>query len=117
VVIFLILGLKALSYPYIRKAASNDENNYRDITLLCTFGKHFTRILNLRLSEWSKNIYVEAQAACRQKMSTVDNIFVLRGLLTRVINQGKQLYCAFVDFIKAFDNVQEIFGTNFSNTD
>jgi len=38
-------------------------------------------------------------------MNTVDNIFVLHGLLTHVINQGKQLFCAFVDFTKAFNYV------------
>ena len=58
----------------------------------------------LRLYE-KYSVYVEAQAGFRQKMSTVDNIFVLHGLLTHVINQGKQLYCAFVDFTKAFDYV------------
>ena len=36
-------------------------------------------------------------------MGTVDNIFTLHGLLTHVINQGKKLYCAFVDLTKAFD--------------
>ena len=38
-------------------------------------------------------------------MSTVDDIFVVHCLLTHVLNQGNQLYCAFVDFTKAFDCV------------
>ena len=38
-------------------------------------------------------------------MSTVDNIFVLHRLISYVINQGKKLYCAFIDFTKAFDYV------------
>ena len=36
-------------------------------------------------------------------MGTVDNIFNLHGLITHLINKGKKLYCAFVDFTKAFD--------------
>ena len=36
-------------------------------------------------------------------MGTVDNIFALHGLITHLINQGKKLYCAFVDFRKTFD--------------
>ena len=70
-------------------------------------GKLFTRILNIRLSHWVENyyVYVEAQAGLRQNMSTLDNIFVLHGLLTHLFNQGKQLYCVFVDFKKAFDCV------------
>ena len=38
-------------------------------------------------------------------MSTVDNIFILNSLITHVLNQNKKLYCAFVDFTKAFDFV------------
>ena len=38
-------------------------------------------------------------------MCTVDDVFVLHCLLTHVLNQGKKLYCAFVDFTKAFDYV------------
>ncbi len=38
-------------------------------------------------------------------MGTRDNIFILHGLITHMINQGKKLYCAFVDFSKAFDYV------------
>ena len=38
-------------------------------------------------------------------MSTVDNIFVLHSLISHMINQGKKLYCAFIDFTKAFDYV------------
>ena len=36
-------------------------------------------------------------------MSTVGNIFILNSLITHVLNQNKKLYCAFVDFTKAFD--------------
>ena len=50
-------------------------------------------------------MYIEAQAGFRSKMGTVDNIFVLHGLITHLINQGKKLYCAFVDFSKAFDYI------------
>ena len=38
-------------------------------------------------------------------MGTVDNIFVLHGLITHMLNTGKKLYCTFIDFTKAFDYV------------
>ena len=38
-------------------------------------------------------------------MSTVDNIFILHGLISHMLNQGKKLFCAFIDFTKAFDYV------------
>jgi len=36
-------------------------------------------------------------------MGTCDNIFVLNTLITHFINTNKKLYCAFIDFSKAFD--------------
>ena len=38
-------------------------------------------------------------------MNTVDNIFVLHGLISHILNQGRKLYCDFIDFTKAFDYV------------
>ncbi len=38
-------------------------------------------------------------------MGTTDHIFVLHGLITHFINKGSKLFCAFVDFSKAFDYV------------
>ena len=70
-------------------------------------GKLFTRVLNNRLKDWAENYHVliEAQAGLRPGMSTTDNVFVLHGAISHLINQGKKLYCAFVDFTKAFDYV------------
>jgi len=73
--------------------------------------KIFTRILNNRLSDWAEsyNVYIEAKAAgFRAKMSTVDNVFVLHGLLTHVLNKGQHLYCAFIDFTKALDYIVRV---------
>ena len=71
------------------------------------WGKLFTRVLNNRLQIWAEqyNVNVEAQAGFRMNMSTVDNIFVLNGLISSFINKKKQLFCTFVDFTKAFDYV------------
>ena len=51
------------------------------------------------------SVYIEAQTGFRPNMGTVDNVFVLQGIITYVLNQGKQLYRAFIDFTKAFDYV------------
>ena len=91
--------------PIHKKGSINEVDNYRGITLLSTMGKLFTRILNNRLMDWAENysVYIEAQAGFRANMGTVDNIFILHGLINHLINNGKKLYCAFVDFRKAFD--------------
>ena len=38
-------------------------------------------------------------------MGTVDNIFVLHGLISHMINNNKKLYCSFIDFSKAFNYI------------
>jgi len=57
------------------------------------------------LNNWAEkyHVYIEAQAGFRGKMGTVDNIFVLHSAIMHLINNGKKLYTAFVDFTKAFD--------------
>ena len=64
-------------------------------------------MLNNRLKDWAENYYVliEAQAGFRPGMSTTDNVFVLHWVILHLLNQGKKLFCAFVDFTKAFDYV------------
>ena len=90
-----------------KKGSINDVENYRGITLLSNVGKLFTRVLNNRLVEWAETygVFIEAQAGFRPGMSTVDNNFVLHGLISHILNSGRKLYCAFVDFTKAFDYI------------
>ena len=85
----------------------DDVNNFRGITLLSIMGKLFSRILNNRLTEWAEEyyVYIEAQAGFRECMGTVDNLFVLHGLISHTLNKNEKLFCAFLDFTKAFDYV------------
>ena len=46
-------------------------------------------------------LIIEAQAGFRIYMSTVDNVFILHGLISHMFNQVKKIFCAFVDFTKA----------------
>ena len=93
--------------PLHKKGDVNLVENYRGITLLSTLEKLFSRILNNRLVEWAEeySVYVEAQAGFRKHMGTVENVFVLHGLITHLLNENKKLYAAFIDFTKAFDYV------------
>ena len=93
--------------PLHKKGKTDDVKNFRGITLLSTLGKLFTRIINNRLNDWAENynVYIEAQAGFRKEMSTIDNIFILNAIITHKLGKGEQLFCAFVDFTKAFDYV------------
>ena len=66
------------------------------------------RWANNRLNKGAEEYeaFIEAQAGFRKHMSTIDNIFVLNGLITHCINSSEYLYCCFVDFTKAFDYVE-----------
>ena len=90
-----------------KQGSLNNTNNYRGITLLNTIGQLFSRVLTNRLNSWADrySVYIEAQAGFRPNMGTVDNIFVLHGIISHMLNEGKRLYCAFIDFTKAFDYV------------
>ena len=60
--------------------------------LLSTLGKLFTRLLNNKLADWAEtySVFIEVQAGFRENMSTVDNIFVLHGLITHCLNFSKR---------------------------
>ena len=90
-----------------KKGSINEVENYRGITLLSVLGKLFTRVINNRLGDWAENdfVLIEAQAGFRPGMSAADNIFVLHGLISHILNTGKKLYCAFIYITKAFDYI------------
>ena len=105
------LWLNGIIKPiYKNKGNSKDPNNYRPITILSCLGKLFTRILNTRLSNFldKNSILSAAQAGFRKHFMTADNIFVLH-ILTHFLKLSKRkLYCAFIDFSKAFDTVWRV---------
>ncbi|XP_071123270.1 uncharacterized protein [Mytilus edulis] len=92
---------------YKNKGDQSDPQNYRPITILSCLGKLFTSVLNLRLSSFLEDYLLlnENQAGFRKGYSTVDNIFVIHILFELLKRKKKKLYCAFVDFAKAFDTV------------
>jgi len=59
-----------------KKGDPNDVNNYRGITLVSSFSKMFTSILNKRVNDWveNNNIVSDAQFGFRKGRSTVDAI-------------------------------------------
>ena len=96
---------------YKNKGDINDVNNYRGITLLSCIGKLFTSVLNSRLYSYltNENILGNEQAGFRPKHSTLDHIFALHILSKSYIDQNKQLFCAFVDYSKAFDFIDRTY--------
>ena len=70
--------------------------------------KLFTTILNNRLLHVSStyNIISDAQFGFKPGFSTVDANFALQSLITITLGSKKILYCASIDYRKAFDTVE-----------
>ena len=53
---------KGFIVPLHKKGVVNQVENFRGITLLSTFGKLFSRILNNRLTEWAEEYHIRGSA-------------------------------------------------------
>ena len=95
-----------LIFPLFKnKGSKNNVDNYRGITLLSVIGKLFTSALNSRLTTYLESISAlgEEQAGFRKGYSTLNHIFVLHTIIDFYLQKRKRLYCAFIDYSKAFD--------------
>jgi len=103
---------QALLMPLHKKGSKNDVNNYRGIALLNVIGKIFTKCLTLRLTKYyvQEKLFFEEQAGFREGRSTIDQIFVLQTCVNKYLSKPNgRMYCAFIDFTKAFDSVSHDF--------
>ena len=96
---------------YKNKGTIHNVNNYRGITLLSCLGKLFTSVINARLYAYLTfmNILGHEQVGFRSNHSTLDHILALQILINYYTHKKKQLYCAFVDYSKAFDFVNRTY--------
>jgi exonuclease III len=92
---------------YKKQGSEQDPNNYRGITLLSCVGKLFTMLINERLHTFLEcnNLLSENQAGFRKSYSTLDHIFLLKCIIDLCKFKKQKLFCAFIDYQKAFDTV------------
>ena len=93
---------------YKRKGSQEDPNNFRGITLLSCIGKLFTACLNTRIANFLHlhNKIGPEQAGFRPGFSTLDHIFTLHCIIEYYKSKHGRVYCAFVDYSKAFDLIE-----------
>ena len=53
----------------------------------------------------TNNILNENQAGFRKHYSTMDHIFLFKGIIDLFCHKKQKLFCAFIDYQKAFDTV------------
>ena len=81
-------------------------DNYRGITLLSCTCKLFTACLNSELSLYvNDDILGREQAGFREGYSTTDHAFVLHLVIELYQSVRKRVFCAFIDYRKAFDSI------------
>ena len=92
--------------PIFKAGDKNQGSNYRTIMVSSTIAKVSSTIMEQKISTWAESTSKRAlgQAGFRPKHSTVDHLVTLRVIMEES-QLGKTLYCCFVDFKKAFDNV------------
>ena len=102
--VWLVGNIKLI---YKNKGNPLDPKNFRPITILSCLGKLFTAILNERLCHFSEEALLmnENQFGFRKSYSTTDGFFTLFSFFEILKNKKEKLFCAFVDFEKAFDTV------------
>ena len=87
----------------------NDPDNYRGITVLSCSGKLFTSVINDRIHSFleTNDILGNEQSGFRKGHSTMDHVFAVHCLTDVYLQRKKKkLFCAFIDYKKAFDSAQ-----------
>ena len=93
--------------PIFKKGDRVDPSNYRGITLVNIMAKIFSLTLRNRINTFceSEHIFNDKQFGFRDNHSTTDCIFILHSIIQKVLVNKSKLYCAFIDYEKAFDTV------------
>ncbi len=94
----------------IPKSSKNDPRlplSYRGLSLLSCIYKLYSAILNNRVLSFleSNELLHEEQNGFRKDRSCVDHIFSITSIIRNKLNEGSDVYVAYVDFRKAFDLV------------
>ena len=97
----------AIVVPIHKKGDVNETNNYRDVSLLSTAYKIYTKVLLSRLEREveEKGILPEGQAGFRRGRSTMDIIYGLNYIVQKTNRKKEKLYSTFVDLKAASDTV------------
>lgn len=93
--------------PIFKSGDPKLPKNYRGITLNNIISKTFSQVLLNRLNRWAEihEKITKTQFGFQKNKSTVDCIFVLSSIISKVLNSGQKLYSVFIDYEKCFDTI------------
>ena len=96
---------KALFCCLYKEGAHDNPENYRPISLLNSYYKIFTRVIQVRLSTVLESFLGDTQYGFRPKRSTAEPLFCVRRLAEFAEQGTDPLYLIFLDWEKAFDKI------------
>jgi hypothetical protein len=99
--------------PVYKCGDAQDMNNYRPISLLCSFSKILEKIVFIRLMDYldTNNILSCNQYGFRPKHSTYHPMLNLTNKAFLALNSKKHMIVIFCDLKKAFDTCNIVFFT------
>lgn len=82
-------------------------DDYRGIAVGTAISKLYSTVLNMRGNKWAEGngFRAKGQFGFRKGMGTVEAAFILRHTIEECAAKQKAVYCAFIDFKKAYDSV------------
>ena len=85
--------------------------HYRGITLNTIIAKVYSQVLLNRLTDWTEKYgkISDCQFGYQKGKNTIDCIFILHSIISKVLNSGQKLYSAFIDYEKCFDSINRRF--------
>ena len=90
---------------FYKKGDKMDCKNYRTIALIPHASKIVFGIIHQRMLSYYEQELSETQAGFRKDNGTRDQIMNMRLICEKQIEHGKNVYCCFIDYSKAFDCV------------
>ena len=95
--------------PLLKDSTSDPRNpmNYRGITVTSAIYKAYCNVLNQRLTAWAESTgkITDFQNGFREKRSTIDHLTTLTSIIENRKATKKSTFVAFIDFSKAYDNI------------
>ena len=93
-------------FNIFKKGDRLSPDNYRGISVLMYLPKLYDAILSQRLRSWYSTLY--EQAGAKPKRGCEEQILTLRLLIEIARKCCNSLFIAFVDYAKAYDNVDRL---------
>ena len=103
----------AVITPLFKKGDRRKPQNYRGISILNTCYKIYSRILNMKLRNYSEVFMTETQNGFRKGRSCTDPTFCLKLFIEKRREFNVETHLLFIDYEKAFDNIKNRFYLTF----